>query len=266
MRHRLVYLVLALVSALAFTAVTAPVANAGGAAPTAATYVALGDSYPAGDFLAPGQDSYPKLLAGDGGVTLLANSGMSVANLLAALPSATPDPQVKWVTLTIGANDTDWVNQLSGCVQAGAACDYLQVIKNLNKQVDKVTPKLPKLIKQVHRVYPKATIFWSGYVRPFGPSSLKMTCEVPFGGDVVGVPALMGVAIDATVVNLNTRIAAAVLVEHLKKTPVKYVAADSAFAGHRYCNADPWLTMLHPNADGQQAYAKAFRAAGMPTG
>lgn len=269
MKASLRYLVLVLVSGLTFFFVAPIDARAAGPIPRADTYAAIGDSYAAGTFLAPGQQSYPHLIAGaSGGVTMMADSGLKLSdavNLLAANPNVYPG--FKWVTVTIGANDTDWSTLLLGCLQAGTSCNYVQVLQTLNQRVDALTPKLPGLISQIHRVFPNATIYWSGYVRPFGPSSLKQTCNVSVDGyGDVGVPAIVGAAIDATVVNLNARIAGAVLVQRLRRLPVSYVAVDPYFSGHRYCNVDAWFNTLHPNFEGQMAYAKAFERAGMPTG
>lgn len=267
MKRRLLDLVVALVSALALTTIAAPTAHAS-TTPTSETYVALGDSYPAGTFLQPGQLPYPALIAGaTGGVTLLADSGLTAADLLAGLASEPRHPGVRWVTLTVGANDTQWSGLLLGCVQAGADCDHLQVMRTLNRRIDALTATLPALIRELHRVFPNATIYWSGYVRPFGPTSLRQSCAVPVPGlGTVAVPAIVGAAIDATVVNLNARIAGAVLLERLHRVPVRYVAADPLFASHRYCGSDPWFNTLHPNVEGQAAYARAFERAGMPTG
>lgn len=268
MGHRRSKLAFALASALAVIFLgSAPAQASSGPALTHSTYVALGDSYPAGTFLASQELAYPAVLAGGtANVDLLAHSGESVDSLMTKLDSWAPDRTVRWVSVTVGANDTAWQQELTGCAAAGPACDYLAVLATLNKGVNVVAPKLPKLLTQIHRIYPKATIYWSGYVRPFVPSSLGATCQVPLGdGGSAQVPAVMGAAIDAMILNFNSRVVGAVLQANFHRIPARYVAADQQFNGHRYCNPDPWFTLLHPNADGQQAYARAFKAAGMPT-
>lgn len=262
--------VVAVVASLLLALLGAPAASATRTrpVPTQTTYAALGDSYPAGDFLAPGERAYPELIAGaTGGVTLDARSGMTVRDLRGALTAEPPDAAVRWVTLTIGANDTGWSATLLACAVQGSACDYAAVVRELNARIDSLAPELPQLVRDLHRAYPRAKIYWSGYVRLFGPSSLTATCSVDVAGlGTVAVPAVAGVTLDATVLHLNARIAGAVLAGRLSWIPVTYVAADPRFAGHRYCDGDPWFATLHPNAHGQVAYMKAFAAAGMPTG
>lgn len=268
MRRRRSVLALALASILAFVFLGASPAQANGAGPLSqSTYVALGDSYPAGALLPSPDYAYPAVLAnGLANVNLQAHSGESVSSLLSSLQASSPDPTVRWVTLTVGANDTAWQQELANCVAAGSACNYLGVIATLNQGVNTVSPKLPQVLTEINRVYPRATIYWSGYVRPFVPSSLRSVCQVPLGGgNSAQVPALMGVAIDATIVNFNSRVISAVLQANLQRIPARYVAADPQFNGHRYCNPEPeqWLFLLHPTIEGQRAYARAFTSAGM---
>ena len=86
--------------------------------------------------------------------------------------------------------------------------------------------------------------------------------------------------LDASVDRLNTAIrdgvaeAASRLAGAGATQQVGFVASDPAFAGHRLCNASPWVNgveitalgvpkriSLHPNAKGQAAYARAVGAA-----
>ncbi len=136
----------------------------------------------------------------------------------------------------------------------------------LNKQIDKLAPKLPKVIAGIKKAYPNAKIYWAGYVRPFGATSTKQKCQVPnpLTGETVQVPGALAIAVDATLLKMNGYILGATASAHVKGTKIFYVPADSRFSGHRYCNSDPWLVLLHPDARGHVAYQKAFTSAGLP--
>ena len=263
MKKRFLTLLLAVLSVFSFSVATAPTAQAAGSKLTDSNYVAL-EILPAGDFLPGREYTYPALLAGGlGNVTFKAVSGHDTASLLASLPS-TPDKSVKYVTLTLGANDTSWTSALTKCADNPDKCPA-ELLK-LNKQIDKMTPRLPKVIAGIKKAYPKAKIYWAGYVRPFGATSVKQQCSVynPMTNQTVEVPGSLAIAVDATLLRMNGRILGAAAVARAKGTNIVYVPADARFTGHRYCDSDPWLVLLHPDARGHVAYQKAFISAGLP--
>lgn len=263
MKRRILSVWLVIISLFSLSVAVAPTADAAGSKLTSTNYVALGDSYSAGDFI--GADhAYPALLAGGlVNVDFKASSGYGTAELLAHLPS-TPQKSVKYVTLTVGANDTSWTTSLTKCAADPNNCPA-ELLK-LNKQIDALKPRLPKVIAGVHKAYPNAKIYWAGYVRPFVPKSLKQTCAVynPLTNTSTPVPGVLGVAVDATLLRLNANVLGAVGSARLKGVPVKYVAVDALFSGHRYCDDDPWLVLVHPDTRGHKAYQKGFLAAGIP--
>ncbi len=264
MKRRLIPYLLVVMSLFSLSLATAPSAQAAGSKLTSTNYVAMGDSYTAGDFLPGTQFTYPSLLAGGlSNVTFRATSGQDTQKLLASLPS-TPQKSVKYVTLTLGANDTSWTTSLTTCAADPTKCPA-ELVK-LNKQIDKLAPKLPKVIAGIKKAYPNAKIYWAGYVRPFGATSAKQQCSVPnpLTGQTVQVPGAVAIAVDATLLKMNGYILSASLSAKLKGTKITYVPVDARFAGHRYCNSDPWLVLLHPDMRGHVAYQKAFTSVGLP--
>ncbi|MGV8850328.1 MAG: GDSL-type esterase/lipase family protein [Propionibacteriaceae bacterium] len=244
-----------------------------------ATYVALGDSYSSGALLGGNLDqtcdrssaAYPVVLAGGTNfVTFKACSGATILDTLAALPIR-PQPNVKVVTLTVGFNDTDWEAAVQALL-AGQTVAALGLLADTASEIQvRVAQRVPVLIAALRTIYPKATIFWGGYVRQFG------------AGEMPGVPGVCTFAygnpeapsygqltndfangLDGLVTAMNGVLQGSIVAARSAGAPITYVETDSQFNHLRSCNNPaPAVFNLHPTSAGQLLYAKAFTAAGV---
>jgi lysophospholipase L1-like esterase len=280
MRRTFKTFALAGIAALAMAVSTAIPAQA---APrlNASTYVALGDSYSSGASLGgnlvppPGCDrssaAYPVVLAGGTNfVSFKACSGATIAYTLALLPTV-PQPNVKVVTLTVGFNDTHWAAAvkalLSGDTQGGMNL-LSQTTDDITTATGPVAQNIPGLIAGLRTAYPKATIYWGGYVRQFGAAervgdSCTFAYSTPYGTVDTSISNQLANYLDSIVYSMNFVIQADVLAARSAGAPITYVNADVLFTGHRACNnPTPFVFNLHPTVAGQLLYAQAFKDAG----
>jgi lysophospholipase L1-like esterase len=248
--------------------VTIVIASAGfstiGAVPAAAKsstvqYVALGDSYAAGQ--GAGQylntclqtaASYPEVLDSEKRIHLQANAACSgaetseVQDQLAALNRGT-----RLVTLTVGAANLNLTGLLTVCTQTPSDCqgeinERLALLPALRED-------LTDLYADVADAAPKALIVVTGYPHLFEPVNPLYR------------------AINAAIDQLNTTIEQAVDdADAVDATDdnIIYVDVTEAFVGHRigsttvsFINAPSSPDLFHPNALGYEAYADAISAA-----
>jgi lysophospholipase L1-like esterase len=250
--------------------VTIVIASAGfstiGAVPAAAKsstvqYVALGDSYAAGQ--GAGQylntclqtaASYPEVLDSEKRIHLQANAACSgaetseVQDQLAALNRGT-----RLVTLTVGAANLNLTGLLAVCTKTPSDCqgeinERLALLPALRED-------LTDLYADVADAAPKALIVVTGYPHLFEPVNPLYR------------------AINAAIDQLNTTIQQSVAAA-TRTTGADIVYVDVAgknaplprFAGHGIGSAVPFINELpsaeafHPNADGYLAYEAAISA------
>jgi hypothetical protein len=272
MRRTFKTFALAGIAAVAIAVSTAIPAQAA-ARLNASTYVALGDSYSSGALLGGNLDqacdrssaAYPVVLAGGAHfVSFKACSGATIADTLALLPTV-PQPNVKVVTLTMGFNDTHWTAAVRALLAGDAS--YLSLIPN---EITDVAAQIPHLILALRTAYPKATIYWGGYVQQFGPGEHpKELCTFTFAyGNPptltsVSIPNELAASLDSIVSSMNGVIQGDVLAARTGGAPITYVDADSRFTDKRSCNnSAPAVFDLHPTVAGQLLYAQAFKDAG----
>jgi lysophospholipase L1-like esterase len=240
-----------------------------GALPAAAhgstiQYVALGDSYAAGQGAGPYLNSclqsnkgYPALLDSEKRIHLRANESCTGAKTsdvvdtqLSALNRGT-----RLVTVTVGAADLGLSDVLAACTTGTPQC--ITAIKLASVKLADLGDDLTDLYAEVADAAPRALIVVTGYPHLFAPEA------APF--DPVLVDAINS-AIDA----LNTTIEQAVEDADAADTTddnIIYVDVIRAFGKHGiggelppFINPPGTADAFHPTADGYVAYANAILA------
>ena len=266
--------------------VTAVVALAGfvglGALPAAASpptiqYVALGDSYAAGqgggsylNGCLQTAASYPELLNVESRIQLQANptcSGAKTSDVAAQLTELTENTRL--VTLTVGAADLGLSRVLTTCT-TGTQEACLVEIARARGELEKLGSNLTFLYAEVADAAPKARIVVTGY-----PQLLEPTA--PFD------PVLIA-AVNAATGALNSTIEQAVSFTNATDVNIHYVDVTEEFAGHGIvtlitdpedpnafihslftCDPPrpdcPDFDAFHPTVAGYRAYADAISAA-----
>ena len=253
---------------LAFAGLTAAPAQAAMPPAPPLAYVALGDSYAAGQGAEPYLDSclrsassYPALADASRWVRLVQNaacSGASSDDVVATqLRRLSPDTDV--VTLTVGGNNLDLANLVLACSTSEFACatalaqrQALLTQALFDPASSPLVADLTATIDAIHAAAPNATIYVTGYPLLFDPAFAD--------------PAL-AFAVNSLTLMLNT-----VIENVAEANDAIYVDVTGAFAGHGIGSADPWFTFdptnpfdpenLHPTAAGYMAYYTALANAG----
>lgn len=237
-------------------------------------YVALGDSVAAGVGLKTDLDasacartteSYPVLLSKQLDMTLLdyACSGASIGQGLTGaqnLSGASLEPQISQlytsvkpalVTITIGANDVDWLQTILKCYSA--KCGTSTDTTNLSVKLQAMQTNLKSVLEGIKQHYSSSPpkIVLTGYYQLF-PSSYQACSELTnIDNNELGW-------VRGQVTQLNQSIAASVIGYSF----ARYVEIN--FTGHELCSSQPWIQGLsesvafHPNSDGQSAIASAI--------
>jgi lysophospholipase L1-like esterase len=225
--------------------------TAGGALPAAAapssgvlTYVALGDSYAAGQATncTHTPSSYPLRLDALREVKLLRDVTCAAADTSTVRTSqlSALNPGVKLVTVTVGANDLDVAGLEVICTSDPTACPA--AIAARQAQLPALLGNLTATLTAVAAAAPNATILVTGYPALFST------------GPIADAEAA-----------LNATIQSAVAAAHLATgADIRFV--DVQFAGHTVDSADPWFVLagpdiFHPTAEGDAAFADAIAAA-----
>ncbi|MEO8105273.1 MAG: SGNH/GDSL hydrolase family protein [Candidatus Saccharibacteria bacterium] len=240
------------------------------------TYVAMGDSVAAGLGLATYSDesacnrtnqAYPNFVARAHNLRLisLACSGATMAkgvlgpqdvNDLSVKPQieqlfALPKPAL--ITITVGANDIEWLNLLARCVSGncGTEADTTMV----NDRLNQLSNDVHSMLSQIGDHYGSATpqVVLGGYYQIL-PPDLASNCN-----EMTGFSHTELLWEQSQLANLNITLATATAnFSFAKFTPV-------SFDGHELCTATPWIQNLsspapyHPTAVGQSTYAEAIR-------
>jgi lysophospholipase L1-like esterase len=227
-------------------------------------YVALGDSYAAGqggggDTVENCQQSpngYPYLLDRKMRIDLLASAactGASTSEVIDTQLTALND-DTKLVTLTVGAADLDLSAVLTACT-AVPPVDCQAAIGQAVGQLAGLRDSLIKLYAAVAVEAPNALIVVTGYPYLFG-------LPTPGCDQMVDVIC----AINNATTALNATIQQAVAAAAATGINILYVDVTKEFAGHGIGSEEPFINAegedaYHPNAAGYRAYAKAIFAA-----
>jgi lysophospholipase L1-like esterase len=237
-------------------------------------YAALGDSYAAGEGLAPFEadsgdchrspQGYPRFVATQEGSTLdfAPCTGATIDMVVRAGGQlSTVDPQSDLVTVTVGGNDVGFAEVVGGCLIDADPCS------NLDAQVEgslaKLGPKLEAAYRQIKAQAPKARLLVVGY-----PQVVADPAKVPFDTCAAVNTPLPGrkiTADEATWLRQKGDRLSDVMSAAAKAAGASYVDVAADFAGHEACGADPWLTgvvltnlfaSFHPTVAGQAELAR----------
>lgn len=248
------------------------------------SYVALGDSYAAGPLIpvqsgAPAgclrsDRNYPSIVARRGGVSDLDDvscSGATTADLFA--PQATPlgvnPPQLdaltddtEGVTLTIGADDTGFVQIIAECAQAsparpaGAACRDAHTEDGedvLAAGIADTAPAVAAALAEIGQRSPDARVLVVGYPAVLPVDGPGCAPAVPLSpGDVA--------YLRDTEIALN-----AMLAEQADSAGVEFVDTYDRFAGHDICQRPgvKWVEGLVPTSPAAPVHPNALGMAEM---
>ena len=266
-------------------------AGAGGAQPTAPVtettagrvvrYVALGDSYTAGEGLPPFDTSttgchrsevaFPRLVKAGGStvVTSRACTGATTAHVTETEQHPGVGLQIDGVaadtdlvSITIGGNDLGFAAVMSECVYSSVPCTGLD--DRVERALSGLRPRLDRIFRGVRDRAPDARLVVVGY-----PQLIADPDRV----DVESCPALLGpfsggLRVDGDEVRWlrekGDRLAEVVRAASTA-AGASYVDTAAAFAGHEACTPDPWVAGIavpqlalsfHPTAAGHAELAR----------
>jgi lysophospholipase L1-like esterase len=224
-------------------------------------YVALGDSYAAGqgggDYLNDCLESpngYPYLLEPKGRIDLRANAACTGASTseVSTTQLSELNQDTGLVTLTVGAADLDLSGVLAACTAVPpVGCE--DAINVALGQLALLGGSLSNLYALVADAAPNALIVVTGY-----PLLFEIVPEDP--------TAAIKVQINNAITLLNSTIQQAVAAAEAAGVNIVYVDVTAEFAGHGIGSKKPFINSdgadaYHPNAAGYRAYAKAIFAA-----
>ena len=263
-RRRLVASSIVAVVALLF-AVSAPAYAAPPTQPVVEKYVALGDSYAAGQGAAAPLDSclrsdaaYPVLLDAVPRTNLLrtaACSGDTIADVMATQLSQV-NRGTTLVTLTVGANDLGAGAAYAVCAAAPESMQCAAAIAEVQELLASgaIAQGIYELVVAIAERAPNARIVVSDYPLPF----------------VQGLTGPGGITdiVNGAILALDEQIALGVQMAQAAGIDVELASVTYAYVGHQVGDADPWLgddvsdplTFLHPTAAGQMVYYAAVLA------
>jgi lysophospholipase L1-like esterase len=232
-----------------------------GSALAADKYVALGDSYSAGN----GANSanldascnrntyaYPYLLAQQKGLALSfvacsgAVTGDVINNQVNAITSDT-----KLVTITIGGNDIGFTNLIIACTTLGCASQIASSQNQINTQLP---AKLDATYAAIKAKAPTAKVVVLGYGRPF--ASPPRTCLA-----ATGVSSSEETSLTTLVDSLNTTIKT-----RAQAYGFSYADVNPYWSGHDVCASNPFtngLTLLH-SADSYHPTRNGYASGDVP--
>jgi lysophospholipase L1-like esterase len=244
-------------------------------------YVALGDSYAAGQGAGPYLDgcfrsdnAYSELADALKTVKVVTNVACSGRTTQGVVKEQLGQLNRKTdlVTITAGGNNLGFGELVGYCgaLALGAAPDatlYAQACALASAYAEaqltsgQLYADLASMIQSVHAAAPNAKIVVTGYPYLFDPIGPGRT------------DALAQFIYQATDLanNLNGTIAiAAGNAKAIGRIDVEFVGVTTAFAGHGVLTTDPWINLggatadnFHPNAEGYQAYFTTLRSAGV---
>ncbi|MDR6559210.1 lysophospholipase L1-like esterase [Arthrobacter pascens] len=270
---------------LAVLALTAGLTAAPVSADGSDTYVALGDSFAAGQGASPYADAclrsdqgYPAILDTEPSVSLLASKACTGAttSVVRETQLASLDKKVDLVTVTAGGNDLDAIGALVTCTTDSAeACAnalgqkaYILQQATNNPAASPFFQGLLAMLREIQAKAPHADIYVTGYPLLF-ESGVDQMFET-----VNGLTLQLNQVIDSAVTT-----AASDKVRGRSGASIHYVDVSEAFAGHGIGSAQPWIVgpppvclasdtcgteaeIFHPTATGySQGYAESIKEA-----
>lgn len=266
----------ALAAGLAALALSAGLAASPAQAVDKLKYVALGDSYAAGQGAGPYLDAcyrsdnaYSELADEEKAIDLVVNAACSgkttfdvVNTQLRQLNKST-----ELVTITAGGNNIGFGDIINYCgvvlanLPPAPECGGALYQAEVQLQSGQLKSDLVAMIQSVRAAAPNAKIVLTGYPYLLDPIPAGLTD-----------PAAQFIYIATDLANrLDQTIAAAAQEADAALTndpQVQYVDVRSAFLGHGALSPDPWINLgtapdgFHPNAAGYQAYFTALSQAG----
>jgi lysophospholipase L1-like esterase len=234
-------------------------------------YAALGDSYAAGEGLAPFEadsgdchrsaSAYPRLLAAQEGAALdfAACTGATVSDVLVQVASV--DPAADLVTVMVGGNDLGFGRVVAHCLVDPQPCSSVDA--EVESALTRLGPALEDLYRQIRARAPQARLLVVGYPQLVAdPAQSNLDTCPSLASPLPGrrVDAADSRWLREKGVRLSTVIEGAA-----KAAGATYVDVVAGFAGHEACSADPWLTgvllndlqgSFHPTVAGQAALAR----------
>ncbi len=262
----------AFAAALATLAITAGFAAAPAQAVDKEKYIALGDSYAAGQGAGPYLDAcyrsnnaYSELADEAKSIKLVVNAACSgkttwdvVNSQLRQLNKST-----ELVTITAGGNNIGFGDIITSCgaalanPAAGPTCNAATASAAAMIQSGQLTQDVISMIQSVKAAAPNARIVVTGYPYLYDPVT-------PNPADPLSLFIQQATVLAS---GLDASIAAAA-----SATGVQYVDVRGVFAGHGVNSGDPWINLdlanpaspdnFHPNAAGYEAYFTALSASG----
>ena len=261
----------AMAAGLATLAMAASLATVPAQAADKTKYIALGDSYAAGQGAGPYQDSlcyrsentYSELAADTKAIKLVRNAACSgnttqdvVNSQLRRLNKST-----ELVTITAGGNNLKVGDIFTKCGAALAyptattvqLCDEASAYAAAKLGSGELAAEVASMIKSVQAAAPNAKIVVTGYPSLYDPVPL----------DATNPTSVFINKATALAYELNKSIAGAA-----GYTQVQFVDVAGVFAGHGINSAHPWINGadagisdgFHPNAKGYEAYFAALNA------
>ncbi|TFC64117.1 SGNH/GDSL hydrolase family protein [Cryobacterium sp. TMT2-4] len=263
MKPRIRLLSCVLAAILAASGVLAAGALPASAAPTAPAnkYVALGDSYAAGqgggdyvDSCLQSPNGYPALLDAVKGTNLLRNVSCSLATTgtVTTTQLSSLNRGTTLVTLTVGGNDLNVAGVAAACASADpVACGNAISTAGALIYSGELTARLADTYARVAAAAPNAHVVVTGYPLLFAPSANPLIAQLN-GATMLLNQTIQGVVAQAQAIRPNSSI--------------EYVDVSAAFAGHGIGDVDSWVYFagpdaFHPTPAGYQAYAAAIQAA-----
>ncbi|MDR6414977.1 SGNH/GDSL hydrolase family protein [Pseudarthrobacter sulfonivorans] len=230
--------------ALGFAAVPAQAAP-----PPTADYVALGDSFAAGQGAVPYTDQncfvsrkgYPEIADNRRDIKLTTNAGCSghLIKDVVADAHASVGSDTKIVTVTVGGNDLGTTEVLMVCLPApeSVECGRAAATVRTKLESDSFALSLAEVVAAIRTKSPTAKVVFTGYPRLFAPGHPFAAVANPLADGLNRV--ISGVA-DAT--------------------GSDFVDVSGAFAAHGIGSAEPWINFsaagiqdpanFHPNGEG----------------
>lgn len=239
-------------------------------------YVALGDSIAVGAGLTGGAENPPCFRSNESYVnTVAAEVGMTLENLAcvaattdgglygpqtlgpntfpAQIPTAFAGGKPKLITVSIGANDVQWLQFMFSCFDENTECGGAQDEASMQSLLSSLRWKLVRSLLEIRLrsgLLPVPTVI-SGYYDPLQGD----TCS-----EVPGLTAAESEWFSEKTQELNELIQTVSGHFHF----VEFAPVD--FSGHGLCDEDSWvrgtqvIAPVHPTAEGQQAIAEAVLA------
>jgi len=219
-------------------------------------YVALGDSYAAGEgagtYLADGTgcdrslSGYPGLVASNGNLALdlQACAGAVVADV-SGLQLATLSPSTAYVTITVGGNDIGFADVMRTCLGTDTTACLDAVATARSVATTQLPDRLSNLFSTVKAKAPNAKIVATSYPRLFNGTDCSLWTS--FTTD------------EMTALNDGSDLLAQVVEQAAADARIGFTDVRQPFVGHAICDAAPWIhnveifnqdESFHPNADG----------------